>query len=204
MQGDREQGRAGDAPRRKRGVRNILIVDDSRTDLNGMGQRLGDRGYLPVLCDNGAQALDLIAGRGFDLVLLDLMMPGLSGIQVLRELRSARETTDLPVIIVSGRDDPNGPVEALRAGADDYLVKPLALEVLVARIERALDFTGRLNDLKRFTATLDARVAARAIELGEARDELAAAIADRKRLARSLRQLNAEVERLSLGTSAAG
>ena len=59
----------------RRGAATVLIVDDSRTNLNVMGARLGQAGYLVVLCDNGREALDLIAGRGFDLILLDMMMP---------------------------------------------------------------------------------------------------------------------------------
>jgi len=179
----------------ERRTRTILAVDDSRTNLNVLAHRLGHLGYLVVLSDCGAEALDLISGRGFDLVLLDRTMPELSGLHVLQEIRGSRDTADLPVIMVTAEGDSAAIVEALHAGADDYVAKPFAFEVLAARIERTLARAARLEGLKRSNLALDARIAARAIELGEARSELAATRADYGRLAR-------EVERLS-GTSAA-
>ena len=172
-----------------RPVRTILVVDDSRTNLNVIGERLTALGYLTALVDNGAEALDLITGRGFDLIVLDLMMPEMDGIQVLAELRSRTETSDLPVIVVTARSDPEAAVDVLAAGADDHLAKPFDFEVLAARIDRTLARARRISDLKRSNAALDARIAARAMELGEARAELADIRADRERLI-------AEVERL--------
>lgn len=178
-------------------VRTILAVDDSRTNLNILGRRLGHLGYLVVLSDNGQEALDLIAARGFDLVLLDLVMPVMSGIDVLNEVRGSRETTDLPVIMLTGRSDAAAAIDALAAGADDHVAKPFDFDVLAARIDRVIDRARRIADLKRSNATLDARIAARAMELGEARVELAETRADRLRLIASLQQLNDRFERLS-------
>lgn len=183
-------------PDTRRPVRTILVVDDSRTNLNAIGRRLTDFGYLTALADNGAEALDLIAARGFDLVLLDMVMPVISGVQVLADIRSRPETSDLPVVMLTGRSDPSAAVEALAAGADDHVAKPFDFDVLRARIERVLTRGKRIADLKRSNAALDARVAARAMELGEARAELASARADRERLVASLQALNDEVTRL--------
>ncbi len=188
-----------DIPARRGPARTILAVDDSRLNLNVLGSRLGEQGYLMVLSDNGREALDLIAGRGIDLVLLDMVMPGVSGVDVLTELRSTRDTADLPVIMVTARSEPTAAVEALAAGADDWIAKPFAFEVLAARIERTLARAARLAELKRANAVLDARIAQRAIELGEARAELASARADRIRLVASIQALHDEVERLSAG-----
>jgi CheY-like chemotaxis protein len=174
-----------------RPMRTILVVDDSRTNLNAIGERLTSLGYLTALVDNGGEALDLITARGFDLVLLDMVMPGMNGIQVLAELRSRTETSDLPVIVVTARGDPEAAVEALAAGADDHLAKPFEFDVLVARIERTLARGRRIADLKRSNASLDARIAARAMELGEARAELADARADRQRLTAEMERLRA-------------
>ena len=116
-------------------MRTILAVDDSRTTLGVIGRRLTHSGYLVVQSDTGAEALDLIAARGFDLVLLDMVMPGLSGMHVLAEIRGNPQTADLPVIMLTGRSDPAAAVEALSAGADDHVPKPFAFEVLSARIE---------------------------------------------------------------------
>jgi DNA-binding response OmpR family regulator len=186
----------------RRATRTILAVDDSRANLNTLAHRLGHLGYLVVLSDRGSEALDLIEGRGFDLVLLDMMMPELSGMRVLEEIRGSRDTADLPVIMITARNDSEAVVEALAAGADDYVAKPFAFEVLAARIERTLARAARLDALKRSNLALDARIAARAIELGEARTELASTRADRNRLIASVEALHGEVARLS-GTSAA-
>ena len=183
-------------PAKGRALGTILAVDDSRTNLGVIGRRLAHLGYLTALSDNGAEALDLIAARGFDLVLLDVAMPRLSGLHVLREIRGSRDTIDLPVIMLTGRSDPAAAVEALAAGADDHLAKPFDFDVLAARIVRVLARARRIAELKRSNAALDARIAARAIELGETRTELAATRADRQRLVASIQALNDEVERL--------
>lgn len=177
-------------------MRTILAVDDSRTNLNVLGARLGRAGYLVLLSASGGDALDLITAGGIDLVLLDMVMPGVSGVQVLHELRGARETMDLPVIMITGRSDPAAAVEALAAGADDWVAKPFAFEVLEARIERILLRASRLTELKRANAALDARIARRAIELGEARADLATTNADRVRLVASVQALHDEIARI--------
>jgi DNA-binding response OmpR family regulator len=187
--------RMGQDVRRVR--RTILAVDDSRTNLNVLAHRLGHLGYLVVLSDRGSEALDLISARGFDLVLLDMMMPEVSGIHVLTEIRGALDTADLPVIMITGRSDPGAAVEALAAGADDYVAKPFAFEVLAARIERTLARATRVEALKRANLALDARIAARAMELGEIRSELAASKADRTRLVASIQALHDELNNVS-------
>jgi two-component system, OmpR family, response regulator len=181
---------------RGRAAGTILAIDDSRTNLGVIGRRLAHLGYLTALADNGAEALDMIAARGFDLVLLDMVMPRMSGMHVLREIRGSRDTFDLPVIMLTGRSDPSAAVEALAAGADDHLAKPFDFDVLAARIARVLSRSRRIAELKRANAALDARVAARAIELGETRTELAATRADRQRLVASIQALNDQVEQL--------
>ncbi len=98
--------------------------------------------------------------------------------------------------MVTGRSDPAAAVEALAAGADDHVSKPFDFDVLHARIQRVLARGKRIADLKRSNAALDARIAARAMELGETRAELADVRADRLRLVASLQALHDEVERL--------
>ena len=180
----------------------ILIVDDSRTNLQVMGKRLTHMGYCVSLADNGVDALDLVQARRFDLALIDMMMPRLSGIAVLRELRANVATASLPVLMVTARSDDAAAVEALRAGADDHIVKPFAFDVLGARIERVLERGRAYEKLRRANEGLDARIVHRAIELGELRYELDGARADRHRLAANVQSLEAEVRRLSAGTSA--
>ncbi|HWK36624.1 response regulator [Sphingomonas sp.] len=181
-------------------TRTILAVDDSRTNLNVLGARLGRLGYLMMLSGSGREALDLIAARGIDLVLLDMVMPDVSGLDVLTDVRATPETAELPIIMVTSRSEPQAAVEALAAGADDWIAKPFAFEVLAARIERTLERSRRLGELKRANAALDARIAARAIELGEMRAELASSQADRSRLIASIHALHGEIDRLSPGS----
>ncbi|MFK5088422.1 PleD family two-component system response regulator, partial [Klebsiella pneumoniae] len=82
------------------------------------------------------------------------------------DIRGSRETADLPVILITGRSDPQAVVEALAAGADDHIAKPFDFSVLAARIDRVVERARRIAALKRSNATLDARIAARAMELG--------------------------------------
>lgn len=181
-------------PRRTGPQRTILAVDDSRTNLGVIARRLSRLGYLVAVSETGRGALDLISARGFDLVLLDMVMPGMSGVQVLTEIRANPETADLPVVMVTGRSDTGAAVEALAAGADDYVAKPFAFELLAARIDRVLERAGRISDLKRSNAALDARIAQRAMELGEVKSELTETRLDRARLVASLQALNDRVE----------
>ena len=175
-------------------TRSILVVDDNHTALAVIGRRLGRLGYLTVLCDKATDALDQMATRRFDLVLADMVMPGMSGMQLLRALRASPDTRDVPVILLTSRSDSAAAIDALAAGADDHVAKPFDFDVLAARIARVIGHARRLADLKAFNATLDARIAERAIELGEAQTELAATRADRQRLVASLQALNDRVE----------
>jgi len=172
---------------RRRAVRTVLAAGSCRASLNEIAQRLGNLGYLVVLSESACQALELVSARGFDLVLIDTLVPETGAMHMLNEIRGSRETADLPVIMLGERDRS---VEAFAAGADDWIAKPAAFEGIVARIERILSRAGRIEELKRSNLALDARIAARAIELGEAQAELAAARVERTRLLGSVRQLN--------------
>lgn len=174
---------------RRKAVPTVLAAGSCRASLNEIAQRLGNLGYLVVLSESACQALELVSARGFDLVLIDAL-PETGAMHMLGEIRGSRDTADLPVIVLSERDCA---VETFAAGADDWLAKPAAFDVLAARIERTLARAGRIEELKRSNLTLDARIAARAIELGEAQAELAAARADRIRLLGSISQLNDEL-----------
>jgi two-component system OmpR family response regulator len=185
-----------DAPRRA-DRRTILAIDDSRTNLTVLGRRLEHYGYTAMLSDNGPEALDLIAARGVDLVLLDMVMPRMSGMHILEKIRGRCHSADLPVIMLTGRSDPAAAVQALAAGADDHVAKPFDFEVLAARIDHILGRARRIADLKRSNATLDALVAARASDLGQVQSALAATRADRARLVASIHALNDEIDRLN-------
>ena len=112
----------------------ILIADDDPQILRALKVTLRARGYEIVTANNGAEALDLAMAQHPDLVMLDLGMPKLDGIEVIQALRG---WTQLPILVVSGRTDAADKVDALDAGADDYVTKPFAIDELLARI-RAL------------------------------------------------------------------
>lgn len=110
----------------------ILIVEDERDLLESIGEGLELDGYCVDLCDDGNDALVALDMESYDLVLLDLNLPGMDGLEILRRLR--RDNPDCKVLILSARSAVPDRVVGLDAGADDYLVKPFAFEELEARI----------------------------------------------------------------------
>jgi two-component system KDP operon response regulator KdpE len=112
----------------------ILIADDDPQILRALTVTLRARGYEIVTAGDGAAALDLAMVQHPDLIMLDLGMPGINGIEVIQGLRG---WSQIPVLVVSGRTDAADKVDALDAGADDYVTKPFAIDELLARI-RAL------------------------------------------------------------------
>ncbi|MCU1505660.1 MAG: two-component system, OmpR family, operon response regulator KdpE [Microbacteriaceae bacterium] len=112
----------------------VLIVDDDAQILRALRINLAARGYDVSLARTGPDALDVAAKTRPELVILDLGLPGLSGIQVIEGIRG---WTDIPILVVSGRSDSADKVDALDAGADDYVTKPFAVDELLARV-RAL------------------------------------------------------------------
>lgn len=112
----------------------VLIVDDQAPTRHLLTVTLAEAGIDAVEAADGQQALDLIAHGRFSLVLLDVHMPGLSGIEVLERLREQRRTRTLPVILLTADGDVPARVRGLQAGADDYISKPFDLDELVARV----------------------------------------------------------------------
>lgn len=110
----------------------ILVVEDEK-DLNRViSKRLESEGYSVDRCFDGEEALDFIDVGEFDAIVMDIMMPRINGIEVLKQMRSKNNAT--PVLLLTARDGIGDRVNGLDAGADDYLVKPFAFEELLARI----------------------------------------------------------------------
>jgi two-component system, OmpR family, response regulator MprA len=122
----------------------ILVVDDDRPVLESLRRSLAFNGYEVDLASDGQQALDRLAERRPDAVVLDVMMPRLDGLETCRRLRAAGD--DLPVLMLTARDAVSDRVAGLDAGADDYLPKPFALEELLARLRALLRRTARADD----------------------------------------------------------
>ena len=113
----------------------ILVVEDDEAIANLICMNLSAEGYRCTCARDGMEGADYVEGRSFDLVLLDIMLPQLSGMEVLRRLR--RES-QVPVIMLTARDSVVDKVAGLDSGADDYITKPFAIEELLARIRAAL------------------------------------------------------------------
>lgn len=110
---------------------NILIVEDEAQIARFVSLELNHEGYKTTCVADGRQALDMALGTDYDLIILDVMLPSLNGIEVLRRLRQSKDT---PVIILTARDQVVDKVSGLDLGANDYMTKPFAIEELLARI----------------------------------------------------------------------
>ncbi len=161
----------------------ILVVDTNRTYLAVLARRLGEAGFRVATAEGGANAIAELHRLEIDLVLAELYMPRISGAELARIIRDEACWRDLPVMLITSRSRPDGPVAAYAAGADDVILKPFHFEVLIARIERRLARAQAVKRLQKDKAALDARVVARAIELGETREQLLKVESERQRLA---------------------
>jgi PAS domain S-box-containing protein len=120
------------------GKQTILLVDDDELNRDMLGRRLIRAGFDVIFAESGEAALDAVASNPIDLVLLDVMMPGMSGLEVLDRMRSQRSTSRLPIILVTAKAQSEDVVQGLEAGADDYLTKPVVMPVALARIKTQL------------------------------------------------------------------
>jgi len=116
--------------------RRVLVVDDEENVTHLVSSALRFDGFETITADNGPSALVAVAEADPDLVVLDVMMPGMDGLGVLQNLRAAG--SQVPVIFLTARDAANDRIGGLRAGADDYVVKPFSVEELLARVHAVL------------------------------------------------------------------
>jgi DNA-binding response OmpR family regulator len=116
----------------------VLVVDDLPANVDLMARRLERSGFRVLTASDGPQALQILREQAVDVVLLDIMMPGMTGLEVLRRIRSTWSMAVLPVIMVTARTDSADHVEALGLGANDYVTKPVDYPVALARIQAQL------------------------------------------------------------------
>jgi serine/threonine protein kinase len=119
-------------------VKTLLVVDDNEDNLDLLTRRFERKGYTVLRASGGKQALALLASKSVDLVVLDVMMPEVTGLDVLRELRTTRSPAELPVIIATAQNESTDVVKALDLGANDHVSKPVNFEVLLARVRAQL------------------------------------------------------------------
>ncbi len=145
----------------------ILVIDDSATFREEIAVPLRDEGYDVALAASGEEGLELLAAQPVDVVLLDMVMPGLSGHETCRRIRASQSVRDVPVIMITGHDDRQALIDGIEAGADDYITKSADLDVLKARIRAQLrrkqfeDENQRMRDdlLRSEIAATEARAA---------------------------------------------
>jgi diguanylate cyclase (GGDEF)-like protein len=167
----------------------LLIVDDIRDNRVLLRRRFERRGFEIVEAESGLAALELIDKESFDLVLLDIMMPGIDGIETLKRIRQQRSASTLPVIMVTGKTASENMVEALQLGANDYVTKPVDFAVALARVEAQISrkraeqqATFANEELSKANEDLERRVEERTGRLIEANQRLKKEIADREEL----------------------
>ena len=120
----------------------ILIVEDERAIANLIDLNLSSSGYQCVCVNDGLSAADLLEEHSFDLILLDIMLPGINGYELLEQIKP----TGTPVIFITAKGSLQDRVRGLRAGADDYLVKPFEIVELIARVESVLRRAGKTEE----------------------------------------------------------
>src|ERR1700682_3992835 len=165
----------------------LLIVDDISDNRTILTRRFERRGFEVVEADNGFTSIELISRESFDLVLLDVMMPGIDGIETLKRIRSLQSAFALPVIMVTAKSESSNIVDALELGANDYVTKPVDFAVALARVntqisrKRAEQQVVVANEeLRRANEDLERRVQERTSRLVDANQRLKVEIAERE------------------------
>jgi putative two-component system response regulator len=134
----------------------ILLVDDDPVNIEMLSIMLGHQ-YNIMIATNGTQALQL-APEQPDLILLDIMMPEMDGYEVCKRLKSAPAISGIPVIFVTGMDDPEDEIKGLSLGAVDYFIKPMHAAITLARIKTQLDLKKTRDELQELNRNLKQQV----------------------------------------------
>ncbi|MDX6710607.1 MAG: hypothetical protein QOH96_1623, partial [Blastocatellia bacterium] len=165
----------------------LLIVDDISDNRTILTRRFQRRGFDVVEAECGLSAIELIDKESFDLVLLDVMMPGMDGIETLKRIRTKNSASALPVIMVTAKSESTNIVDALELGANDYVTKPVDFAVALARVntqisrKRAVERVAFANEeLRKVNEDLERRVEERTSRLIDANQRLKVEIADRE------------------------
>jgi DNA-binding response OmpR family regulator len=142
----------------------ILVVEDDKVVGQYIRRGLEESQHHADLVDDGLEALRLVSGGAYDLVILDLRLPGMSGLEVLRTLRDRGNTT--PILVLTAQDALGHKVEALRAGADDYVTKPFAFEEVLARVEALSRRPKQITSSKLVVGDLELDLGSREVRRG--------------------------------------
>ena len=143
----------------------ILIIDDVPANLEVLFRTLDEVGYIVLVANNGTKGLEVAAKSDPDLILLDVMMPGINGYETCRRLKANPELEDIPVIFLTARDDMEGIIEGFQAGGVDYIVKPFKKEEALVRMRTHLENARFARELAEFNALLEQKVQERTRQL---------------------------------------
>ena len=146
-------------------IAKILVVDDTPSNVKLLADVLGAKGYAVVTAVSGPDALETVERERPDLVLLDVMMPGMSGYDVCRKIRENPATTMLPVVMVTALDPTQERVKGIEAGADDFLTKPIHQPEILARVRSLLRIKSLYDELTDLNRTLEQRVSDQVTQL---------------------------------------
>jgi DNA-binding response OmpR family regulator len=160
----------------------VLVVQPNRTYLGVLARRISEGGYRVATAETVSAAMAELQRLHIDLILCELRIPRIGGVELARMIRDDPVRRNLPIFLLTGRSDAEGAVLAYKSGADTVIAKPFHFEVLIARIDREVERARLLAKLENDNATLDARVVGRAIELGEMRERWLASEAELRRL----------------------
>ena len=130
----------------------IMVVDDDQDTVAILARHLQREGFVPIEANSGAQCLKLVQENEVDVILLDLMMPDMDGFQVVRELRANPVTAEIPVIMITARDDVDARAEGMRLGVSDFLAKPVFRRQLASRVRAQLEV---VETARNATAAMD-------------------------------------------------
>ena len=116
-----------------------MVVDDDKDTVTILARHLQREGFVPIEANSGAQCLKLVHENEVDVILLDLMMPEMDGFQVVKALKDNPETAEIPIIMITARDDMDARAEGLRLGVSDFLAKPVFRRQLASRVRAQLE-----------------------------------------------------------------
>ncbi len=129
-----------------------MVVDDDQDTVAILARHLQREGFVPIEANSGEQCLKLVRENEVDVILLDLMMPGMDGFEVVKALRANPVTAEIPVIMITARDDLDARAEGMRLGVSDFLAKPVFRRQLASRIRAQLEV---VETARNATAAMD-------------------------------------------------